>query len=290
MPLKNGKIDWADWRPLGPETEPQIHARILIAHTMVGNLQGTDSMFKQNGYTGTESTFGLGGPWEGAAWDGRLYQWQYTGYQADAQYAGNAYADSVETADGGNPNHPWSSKQLDSLIRLFADWCKGTNNPCVLVKTENDHGIGYHSQFHDWNTDGHTCPGQVRIGQLLTIVIPKARAVLNDQMPPHVVVSTGVTSPTGPHLGVDGIWGHDTIAATQRVIGATADGIWGPDTRRRFQSHVGVAPDGIVGPVTVRAWKTFLNKRGFFPWDTHSGNWGHPLTQQHQKCLNANKF
>ena len=66
----------ASWRPLGTQSEPAITPRILIFHTMVGSLKGTDALFRGQGYTGTESHFGVGGPWDGAALDGAVWQWQ----------------------------------------------------------------------------------------------------------------------------------------------------------------------------------------------------------------------
>src|SRR5690242_7901773 len=120
----------ADWRPLGnPSDEPYIGVpRVLIFHTMSGYLAGSDSMFKQNGYSGTESHFGVGGSWDGAARDGAVWQWQRIDRSADAQYGGNAYATSVETSDGAHDNVPWSAKQLESLIKLATWWCLETRN------------------------------------------------------------------------------------------------------------------------------------------------------------------
>jgi hypothetical protein len=149
---------------------------VLIFHTMVGHLSGTDSMFRRDGYSGTESTFGVGGPEDGH--DGELWQWQSILRQADAQWDGNAYANSVETADGGDPSRPWTPAQLDTLIRLTADWCRQTGNPCELVTAPTGLGIGYHRQFRQWNHDGHTCPGPVRERQLTATVIPGARRLL----------------------------------------------------------------------------------------------------------------
>lgn len=301
MTLAAGKIDWAKIRLLGPETEPKIGTpRVMIFHTMVGNLQGTDSMFHQGGFDGTEATWGVGGPWEGAAFDGLLYQWQLAGYQADAQFAGNAYADSVETADGGVPTHPWSSKQLATLIKLTVDWCKGTGNPCQLIAHETDHGLGYHSQWHDWNLDSHQCPGPVRIGQLRTIVIPKARAILHPSQPvakppakPVYWVNPHPKSGSMIHIPVDGVWSKLTVEATQLLTGIThIDGIWGPESRKNLQRGLKVKPDGIIGPITVKAWKSYLKKQGFWPYPWHSidGVWSKRLTIQHQMCLNAIKF
>lgn len=174
----------ATWRPLGTQSEPSIGTpRILIFHTMVGYLASTDAFFRQNGYTGTESHFGVGGPWDGTALDGAVWQWQSLDRQADAQAAGNAYATSIETSDGGNPLRPWSAKQLSALIALGAWWCRTTGNPARLVSNPSQDGIGYHAQFAAWNPDGHTCPERTRIAQLIDIVIPGIAAALGSSNP-----------------------------------------------------------------------------------------------------------
>lgn len=297
----DGTIDWAQVKLLGPETEPKIGTpRVLIYHTMVGNLAGTDAYFRQQGYQGDESTWGVGGMWEPGNLDGALWQWQYAGYQADAQYAGNDYADSVETADGGNPNHPWTTAQLITLINLTVDWCRWAKAPAQLITKETDRGLGYHSMFHDWNLSGHTCPGEVRIGQLRQVVIPKARSILAGEKwpPPPPPPGTAPKYWVNPHpksglmihIATDGIWGKLTIEATQLVTGVMhLDGIWGPGSRRNLQNYLGVKPDAIIGPVTVKAWKRHLKKKGFWPWPWHTidGTWNKVLTVQHQKALNA---
>lgn len=287
--LASGKLDWGHIRLLGPETEPKVPQRILIFHTMVGNLHVVDRMFRVGGFDGTESHFGIGGKWSPEDTDGELFQWQVVGRQADAQFAGNDYATSIETADGGNPNNPWTSKQLNTLIRVAVDWTKGTHNPARLVTSSGGSGYGYHSQFHEWNTDYHTCPGQVRIGQLRTIVIPKAQAEISGTQH-HVQVD-----PTKDTVAVDGIWGHGTVVATQLALGlrgADVDGIFGPQTRKALQKRVGAAPDGDIGPLTIKHWKSYLKGKGFYnyPASSITGAWGHGLTASHQKCLNAHKF
>jgi hypothetical protein len=269
------RIGWAEWRPLGnPSDEPAITPRVLIFHTMVGFLRGTEAVFKVNGFNGTESTFGLGGPWDGDL-DGVLWQWQELDRQADAQFAGNAYANSVETSDGGDPMNPWSPKQLDALIRLTVDWCRLTGNPCGLVSDPGGRGLGYHEQFTEWNLDHHVCPGPVREGQLRTIVIPKAREQLG----------TTTTAPSGarPPLAVDGILDAATIAAMQRVLHLGADGVMGPITRAALQRHLGVHVDGIVGPETTDALQRLVGVK-------ETGKWGHSTTRALQGALNAGSF
>jgi N-acetylmuramoyl-L-alanine amidase len=176
----NNRYPLAEWRPLSANNnEPHIgKPSVLIFHTMVGYLTGTDSMFFQNGYGGVESHFGVGGKYDGSL-DGAVYQWQLLDYQADAQYDGNAYATSVETSDGGHPEDKWSPKQVQALIDLTVWWCHNTGNPCKLVHHPTDKGIGYHQQFTTWNRSGHNCPGPTRVHQLIFDVIPKAKAILD---------------------------------------------------------------------------------------------------------------
>ncbi len=275
-----GGIAWAEWRPLGAITEePPITPTVLIFHTMVGFLRGTEAMFKQGGFKGEESTFGVGGPWDGDL-DGVLWQWQDTHRQADAQFAGNAYADSIETSDGGHPTNPWSSKQIETLVRLTVDWCTMTGNPCELVKAPSGRGLGYHEQFWDWNHGDHACPGPVREGQLRTLVIPKARAALTGgTYRPHS------PAPSGPQgkIAEDGVLGPETISALQRQLHVEDDGVMGPATRVALQRHLGVRADSIIGPITVKALQRRVRA-------TQSGIWDRQTTLALQRALSAGTF
>ncbi len=199
----------ASWRPLGTQSEPRITPRVLIFHTMVGYLKSTDSLFRGQGYTGTESHFGVGGPWDGASLDGAVWQWQSLDHQADAQNAGNAYATSIETSDGGDPLRAWSTKQLNALVALGIWWCQQTGAPARKVTSTSQSGIGYHAQFKDWAPDGRSCPGRTRIAQLIDVVIPRIAAGLN-QPPP----------PPPPNPGED-------MALTQDDLNKIAATVWG---------------------------------------------------------------
>lgn len=291
MTIKNGVCDWAVQKPLGPQSEPLIEARVLIYHTMVGYLSGTYNMFKAGGYDGVESTFGLGGISDGAALDGDLWQFQNANRQADAQAAGNLYAVSVETSDGGNPNHPWSSRQLGSLVRLTVDFCRAYKRSPVLVPRTGSittQGLGYHELRAEWNPNSHTCPGPVREGQLRQIVIPKARAILYPAPTP-----SPTPQPTA-HLIVDGVFGMATIKALQTDLRAmkfyhsSIDGIFGPATRVALQMMLRVKPDGVVGPVTVKAMQVRLRLHKFSCPAT--GVWDKATTRALQSALNAGRL
>ena len=256
------RISWASWRPLGPITdEPPIRPTVLVFHTMAGFLRGTDAHFRRGGFDGVESTFGVGGPADGAL-DGALWQWQDMHRQADAQSAGNAYANSVETSDGTFSNHPWSTKQIRTLVRLVVDWCRLTGNPCRVVRAANERGLGWHGQFSIWNPDAHTCPGPVRLGQLRTTVIPRARAILQGS-PLAIEHDLGRAG----RLAEDGVVGTATIATLQRELGIADDGVLGPETRVALQQALGVRPDSAVGPVTVAALQARIGVDETGVWD-----------------------
>jgi peptidoglycan hydrolase-like protein with peptidoglycan-binding domain len=233
-------------KPLGTQNEPSIGTpRVFVVHTMVGYLKGTDSMFRRQGYTGTESTFGLGGPWDGTALDGAVWQWQTLGRQADAQGAGNAYATSVETSDGGVATRPWSPAQVRALILLGAWWARATRNPPRLVTSPDDRGFGYHRQFKAWNPNNHSCPGNVRLAQYLQEVIPGIARQLAPAEGPYLLRRT-------LRLGMSG----DDVKRMQEVVGCRQDGDFGPITEEHvkdWQTSKRLMADGVFGPKSAAA-------------------------------------
>jgi len=263
----------AKWRPYGTQDNADvITPRVLITHTMVGYLAGTEAMFRANGYKGVGSHFGLGGPGDGIN-DGILYQWQLLSRQAYAQFGGNAHGISVETSDAGNPDTPWSNKQLDTLTKLHVWFCNTTGMPAKPATSATDSGFGYHSMFNEWNITDHACPGTVRIGQLRDVVWPNAFHIVNSgQLPtePHTVPTTFPVFPLpdgwyfgpvdGPEYSVSGFHGHSSeLAVWQRQMrargwyGMPNDGLYGPLTAiqtKRFQTEKGLTPDGLIGKNT----------------------------------------
>jgi peptidoglycan hydrolase-like protein with peptidoglycan-binding domain len=245
----------AQWRPLAtPDTEPVIGTpRVFIVHTMVGNLAGTDRMFRQGGYAGTEATFGIGGPWEAPSLDGVVYQWQEIVHQADAQWDGNGYATSVETADGGNPNNPWTAQQMAALVSLGVWWCRQTGNPAVLVKTVADKGFGYHRQFPQWNHSGHSCPGDVRLRQYTHDVVP---GIADRLSTPSLPPTTAYVLKRYLRLADPMLHGDD-VKRCQSKVGVSVDGYFGKVTRQHvttYQAAHRLVADGVVGPATAHAF------------------------------------
>ena len=205
----------AMYRPLAKvETQPAMKAHTaVVLHTMVGNLSSTDAMFDVGGWKGTESHFGVGGIWGPDAakgYDGKVFQWQDTGFTADANLEGNPRVISIETADNAprlaKDIQPWTTKQLDAIVKLVAWICKTHNIPATLMHDSktSTHGIGYHQLGVEhslgigkvpgflvpggerWSTArGKECPGPQRIAQVKGIIVPRVAALL--KAPPVVV-------------------------------------------------------------------------------------------------------
>lgn len=274
----------SSFRPLSnQQTEPKIKPRILIYHTMVGGLRGTENYFKDRngaGYSGTESTWGVGGPWDGDALDGVAWQWQGLLYQADANFdPANSFANSIETSDGGiwKPRTPpWSDKQVKKLIQIGAWWCKVTGEDPVLARSYDGHGIGYHALFPQWNKANHACPGTARIEQLRELIIPGIAKALGGNQPdtpddpPVNGDAPRFPLPSGYYFGpasggshsISGLYSYKgALAPWQRQMRARGwtigvDGIYGPqtaDVARDFQREKHLDVDGLIGPATWKA-------------------------------------
>lgn len=202
--------DIASWRPLGPGNPPTRMARhdIICLHTMVGFLGSTDAMFRDKGYVGVESHFGIGGRWgsdANADLDGVIYQWVDTEYRADANLEGNHRLISIETADNAprltSDIAPWSTAQVDSIVRLVAALCRRYDIPAELVPDSKStrRGIAYHRQgIEPWRggvgevwsaSRGKECPGDARIAQIRNTIIPRVRAALAPKQEEFVMAS-----------------------------------------------------------------------------------------------------
>ncbi|HKE98848.1 MAG TPA: peptidoglycan recognition family protein [Actinomycetes bacterium] len=158
-------------------SEPRITPRLIIVHTMVGSLRGTEAHFRRRDVV-VESHFGIGGPTDGASLDGAIWQWQDTGRQADANYRANAFAVSIETSDGGNPSRPWSPRQLDALDRLIRAVARRHRIPLRQATRWDGSGLGWHVMWgapSQWTPVAKTCPGPVRIRQFTHTVLPRLR-------------------------------------------------------------------------------------------------------------------
>jgi hypothetical protein len=145
--------------PPGPN-DPRIVPRILVLHVEEGTNVGSERRFRA---TGLEAHFGV--PKVGKTW-----QWRDTDFQADAQAAGNGYCISFETE--GFATEPLNNNQIDEMIRVGGYLQDHYNIPAVMVKKTTDKGWGYHRQFPSWNPNNHSCPGDIRLRQLQTVLLP----------------------------------------------------------------------------------------------------------------------
>jgi hypothetical protein len=174
----------------------------VIIHTMVGSLSSTNAMFRAHGYGGTDPPVGVGGkrgPDADSGLDGVAYQWQDTDFTADANLDANRRAISIETADNAPRSaddlQPWTDKQVETISQITAWACERYSIPTVLVEDSRSdrRGIAYHRQGIDpwredgtehWSTSrGKECPGQARIQQISTQIIPRVRSILADRAP-----------------------------------------------------------------------------------------------------------
>lgn len=162
---------------------------------MVGTLEGTDSMFRRDGYGGTESHFGTD---EGS----RIVQWQDTDFQADANLEGNDDAISIENQDWGinnwkgeGPVPPFTNAQLNSLITLCTELCLTHDIPPrqLLDSEDASRGIGTHRLGidpyrkhgeHYSESFAKSCPGDARIKQTNEIIIPRVAIRVRDALSP----------------------------------------------------------------------------------------------------------
>ena len=189
------------------QTEPAMRAHdIICIHTMVGYLSSTYSMFKKDGFTGTESHFGVGGIWGGdkaAHYDGKVWQFQDTKYEADANLDGNWHVLSIETADNAPQNARdlagFTDNQIASLIDLCVWLCKAYDIPPVMVPDskqgrrgiavhrqgiEHSDGVGSHPGWlvhggERWSSKlGKECPGDKKIDQVRNIIVPAVKEIL----------------------------------------------------------------------------------------------------------------
>jgi peptidoglycan hydrolase-like protein with peptidoglycan-binding domain len=248
---------------------------IVCLHTMVGSLSGTDAFFKNDGYGGTESHFGVGA-------NGTVYQWQDLDHAADANLKGNWHVISIETADigpefatwnthDGSAVPAWTDLQVDAIAHLVAWCCRRYGIPVELVPDAKPgrRGVGYHRQgvpgfmvpgAEQWSgAAGKVCPGKRRIDQIPGI-LDRATALAEE----------AVIGPPSPHgrrllfLTRPRLRGDD-VRAIQEWADLTfdhahlhADGVYGQATEKfvlEFQRRTDLTVDGVVGPDTYRAMR-----------------------------------
>lgn len=152
-------------------THPQIAPTTIILHTNGGGDGDLYQWFKTGVGQDVQSH-------NQVTSHGTVYQYMRWVIKANAQFSANAFAISIETGDHGDPSIPWTALQLAAIVEVIVEACRLYNIPAVQCPAATGGGIGWHSQFPEWNQDGHGCPGPVRVNQIVTTVIPAVAAAL----------------------------------------------------------------------------------------------------------------
>lgn len=121
--------------------------------------------------TNLESHFGLG-------FVGDLAQYLSTEVRADANYQANRRPDghgavSIETASNLSHTDPWTTAQMDALVRLGVWLHQRHGIPLRVCRSWDDPGYGYHRMYPEWSVGGTGCPGDARAQQFHNSVFPR---------------------------------------------------------------------------------------------------------------------
>jgi hypothetical protein len=174
------------WRPLPKPSTTKMSAHdVVVIHTMVGSLEGTDGYFRRL-TNGVNSHFGTGG-------DGTIRQWVDTAVRSGANGDGNYRCISIENADMGpqfpawNTNDgaavpPFTPQQIEANARICAWAHQAHGIPLELIPDSKPgrRGIGFHRLGVPgyavpggelWSSArGKVCPANRRIAQIPQII------------------------------------------------------------------------------------------------------------------------
>lgn len=169
---------------LQPESDaqPAIRPTQFIVHSVVAPWDEKRIYAYWRDSTSLESHFGLD-------YDGSLGQYIGTETRADANAGANRRTDgtgavSIETASNTKASDPWTDEQVEELIRLGVWLHRQHGIPLRICRTHDDPGMGYHSLFPQWSTNGTACPGAARIKQFRQVVFPGIVARATGTTPP----------------------------------------------------------------------------------------------------------
>ncbi|MGY1763881.1 N-acetylmuramoyl-L-alanine amidase [Geodermatophilus sp. SYSU D00779] len=203
------RMPGALWKPLPrPSTSRMARYDLVVIHTMVGSLAGTDAYFRRL-TNGVNSHFGTGG-------GGEIYQWVDTTVRSGANAAGNHRSVTIENADMGPGFAPWNTNdgaavpafthhQVEAIARICAWAHREHGVPLVAAPNSlpGSRGIAFHRQGIDpwrvpggevWSSArGKVCPGNRRVAQIPQI-IARARQVAGlDDNPEEDWMSTPIS-------------------------------------------------------------------------------------------------
>jgi hypothetical protein len=178
----------AEKMELQPESDeqPAIVPTQVIFHSIAAPWTPRRMYEYWRDSTNLESHFGVG-------YDGSMGQFIGTQTRADANMHANRRPDgtgavSIETASNDQHTDPWTPEQLDALVEV-GTWLARTHSiPVRICRSADDPGFGYHRLFPDWSDGGTACPGDARVMQFHTVILPRiamAVATADGTTPPN---------------------------------------------------------------------------------------------------------
>lgn len=157
----DGIIDWAVQRPISVNTGGRRPGyKWLVNHIQVGY----GDLF---GYYNRDNGFNSANLW--LAQDGTLVQYASLDIITWTQADGNTYGVSCECE--GVVSEPLTYAQMNSFARLYSDLINAGKLPLHMCQSIAENGLAYHRLGgRAWSPDLHSCPGDIRIAQLPTII------------------------------------------------------------------------------------------------------------------------
>lgn len=153
--------------------------------------------------------------------------------------SGNRRFIGIEAENGGTPNDPWPTVQLDAYHRGVA---------AILKRLGKDASFCCgHKEYAPHRKDDPS----LNMDEFRSAV----SGFLSGATPPPPIPAAESSAPAGaqPRPTVRRPMRNDFVKQVQTKLGLTIDGIFGPETEatvRAFQRNHNLVPDGIVGPKT----------------------------------------
>ncbi|MCX4801795.1 N-acetylmuramoyl-L-alanine amidase [Streptomyces sp. NBC_01214] len=212
---------------LQPESDnqPAIKPTQFIMHSIAApwSVRRTYEYWRDS--TNLESHFGLD-------YVGQPGQYIGTQTRADANYKANLRPDgtgavSIETASNDKHTDPWSSSQVEELIKLGVWLHQQHGIPLRICRTASDPGYGYHRLHADWAVGGTDCPGDARVAQFKNVIFPAIVARANGQTP-EPPQQEDIVTPAEIQAIATAVWNHPLPNITPAGVedGQTKAAFW----------------------------------------------------------------
>lgn len=273
---------FATKRELQPESDTQasITPTQFILHSVIAPWTELRIYEFWRDSTNLESHFGLG-------YAGDLGQYIGTQTRADANAGANRRADgtgavSMETASNTSGTDPWTADQLEKIVQVGV-WLHETHGiPLRKCRTHDDPGYGYHRMFSQWSTSGTACPGNARVAQFDSYVLPEIIRRCTAPTPPEEEVIEVLNSPNAIDVNLATSATEFTPLAFADTQGLGPDVILGGDYKHSTNVHLLFDPythvDTVIeGRFYLTNQDDISGKSNFLP-ERYLGGGGHVFT------------